>query len=606
MKRESSGPILTTVFVDYDNVYLSLKRKSEEAAKRFSKDAGLWLKEIASGALMTPTNAPAIDVDRRIAINRCYGNPVPRRNQGDNSTDMSSFPFVRHHFLRSGFEVVDCPPLTAQLKNSADIRMVMDVRDILTHDTRFDEFVILSADADFTPVLHRLRAHARRTVIYSNDHTAAPYTAISDAEIRESDFLALLIDGKLPGRGQIEQSETPALPSAASIEAVRSEILSEVATAVRTADQPLALEALADRCVRILGHDKTVGSAWGGTGSFRDLLTRGLPEDIKLTGQPPYFVYDANRAIQTEAPRIEARAEPRPERSEPRVERTELRNDIVRPERPAAEPTRQDAPLMQRALAPLLGIQSQRTAAAPSGAPAPAQRGPLAPAQPDTLSGQPGQQRQAGPAPQRTAQGAAAIQQSIARIHEASQAPTLSPQDYRTLFDVMAQEIAANGLAGQQTLANIVKRAESFGIDIRRDDVRFVLDVVSEADPWFDQGASPSLFASRFRNFVVARCRGQGLSLSADELDLIEAWFAAPVPQRGAAAAAPQAANAPSRQPQSMSAMVAPQDPAASYGQADQGEAGRQDRWWNYDDGRQPNPEQGDDYPRIIRSRLRG
>ena len=47
MKRKSSGPILTTVFVDYDNVYLSLKRKSEEAAKRFSKDAGLWLKEIA-------------------------------------------------------------------------------------------------------------------------------------------------------------------------------------------------------------------------------------------------------------------------------------------------------------------------------------------------------------------------------------------------------------------------------------------------------------------------------------------------------------------------------------------------------------------------------
>ena len=112
---------------------------------------------------------------------------------------------------------------------------------------------------------------------------------------------------------------------------------------------------------------------------------------------------------------------------------------------------------------------------------------------------------------QRTAQGAAAIQQSIARIHEASQAPTLSPQDYRTLFDVMAQEIAANGLAGSQTLLNIVKRAESVGIEIRRDDVRFVLDVVSEADPWFDQGASPNLFASRFRNFVVARCRGQGI-----------------------------------------------------------------------------------------------
>jgi len=522
MKRESSGPILTTVFVDYDNVYLSLKRKSEEAAKRFSKDAGLWIKEIASGALMTATNAPALDAERRIVINRCYGNPVPRRNQSDNSTDMSSFPFVRHHYLRAGFEVIDCPPLTAQMKNSADIRMVMDVRDLLTHDTYFDEFVILSADADFTPVLHRLRSHARRTVIFSNDHTAAPYTAICDAEIREADLLSLLIDGQLTNQSRAREPQ--ALPSAASIEALRNEILTEVANLVRAADAPVPLEALADRCVRVLGHEKTVGAAWGGTGSFRDLLTRGLPEDIRLTAQAPYFVYDATRAAQAEAPRIENRVE----------QRIAPRADMARPDMARAEPMRNEMPA--RALAPLLGAQpTQRPAAAQAGAPAPTQRGPLAPAQLETLSGQPGQVRQQPAGVQRTANGAAAIQQSIARIHEASQAPTLSPQDYRTLFDVMAQEIAANGLAGSQTLVNIVKRAEAIGIDIRRDDVRFVLDVVSEADPWFDQGASPTLFASRFRNFVVARCRGQGLNLSADELDLIEAWFAAPTAQRPAA-----------------------------------------------------------------------
>src|SRR3546814_3626274 len=54
---------------------------------------------------------------------------------------------------------------------------------------------------------------------------------------------------------------------------------------------------------------------------------------------------------------------------------------------------------------------------------------------------------------------------------------------------------------------------------------RFVLEVVSEADPWFEQGASADVFAARFRNFVVARCRGQGLKLSANEFDLIDAWF---------------------------------------------------------------------------------
>ncbi|MEQ1714057.1 MAG: hypothetical protein ABL908_22040, partial [Hyphomicrobium sp.] len=143
-----------------------------------------------------------------------------------------------------------------------------------------------------------------------------------------------------------------------------------------------------------------------------------------------------------------------------------------------------------------------------------------------------------------------AIQQSIARIHEACQAPPLSPPEYRALFDAMAQEINSNGLTGAQTLVNIGSRAQELGIDVRRDDIRFVLEVVSEADPWFEQGASAVLFSSRFRNFVVARCRSQGLTLSSDELDLIEAWFAGAATsadRRPAAQPAPQA-TAP-RQP---------------------------------------------------------
>jgi hypothetical protein len=262
---------------------------------------------------------------------------------------------------------------------------------------------------------------------------------------------------------------------------------------------------------------------------------------------------------------------------------------------------------MQRSLPPLLGAAqpAQRPVASPSGPPAQAQRGPLAPAQSEALSGQPGLPRsQAQPQPaQRPADGPTAIQQSIARIHEASQAPTLSPPDYRTLFDVMAQEITANGLSGQQTLVNIVKRAHDMGIDLRRDDARFVLDVVSEADPWFDQGVSASLFASRFRNFVVARCRSQGLSLSADELDLIEAWFAAPaVAQRATAMQSPaygSAPQAPAYAPAQASAQPAPSNEL------------RADRWWSLDDGRQSAPGQqgnppNDEFPRIIRTRLRG
>jgi hypothetical protein len=287
----------------------------------------------------------------------------------------------------------------------------------------------------------------------------------------------------------------------------------------------------------------------------------------------------------------------------------------IEPRRSEPQRAADPGPQLQRSLPPLLGAiqQAQRTAGPLSGPPAQAApRGPLAPAQSEALSGQPGLPHLQPSYAPRSGEGATLIQHSIARIHEASQAPTLSPPDYRTLFDVMAQEIGTNGPAGAQTLANIMRRAQELGLDIRRDDVRFVLDVVGEGDPWFTQGVSASLFASRFRNFVVARCRSQGLNLSADELDLIEAWFAAPVSQQRAPAA-PTYASLAQQQP-------AMQDHAAStglgqglgQGQAPGGGMGselRADRWWSQEDGRQPAPEQGyggDEFPRIIRTRLRG
>lgn len=673
MKVESTGAVLSTVFVDYDNIYLSLKRKNEEAAKRFAKDSALWLREIESGRLITPTNGSSFAVPRRIVMSRCYGNPVPRRNASDNSTDMNSFPFVRHHFLRAGFEVVDCPPLTAQLKNSADIRMVMDVRDVLNHETRFDEFILLSGDADFTPVLHRLRAHARRTVVFANDHTAQPYTAISDGEIREADLISLLLEGRIENEpragGELRE------PTAAELEGMRKSILAEVAGTVRSAGQPVPLEALADKAVRSLGHDKTVGSAWGGAGTFRDLLSKALPKDIKLTESPPYFAYEPTRQIARE---VETRVEPaavRERRAEPAESRAEPRFEAPQVRRPEAP--RYDAPRAERALpdrdyraepryeepryaplprepqtqlapetrqqpasygephreAPAYGDRRGDALPLPSRSdPAPQPRGyaPTAqfapPPERAPLSSGPASggyaPRQAPPqadfgsapaqaaAPQppaRSADQASQIQQSIARIHEACQAPPLSPPEYRVLFEVMAEEITANNLSGQQTLVNIVHRAREMGLEVRRDDVRFVLEVVSEADPWFEQGASANLFASRFRNFVVARCRSQGLNLSADEIDLIDAWFGgAPASQRAQAqpAAAQQAmpsrAAAPQPQPQQHAGFGAPQQGGGWPMQDPRGASGAPASNGPY----RGEPEE--EFPRIVRSRLRG
>jgi hypothetical protein len=610
MKREAGGPCLSAVFVDYDNIYLSLKRKSEDAAKRFAKETARWLRDIEGGKLITPTNASFGSAPRRIVMNRCYGNPVPRRNPHDNSTDMSSFPFVRHHFLRAGFEVIDCPPLTAQLKNSADIRMVMDIRDLLLHDTYFDEFIILSGDADFTPVLIRLRAHARRTVVFANDFTAAPYTAICDGEIREAALIELILGGE-PVDGAREETGAAA-PAKGKIEEARREILAEVIAGVRASSSPVPLEALADRALRALGHERTIATGWAGAGSFRELLRRSLPDEIKLTGDPPYLAFDPKRHQDERLSRVPA--------GSARPEAGADASSQAAPREPAARAVREPPPSVAERAGPQTGPDDddtpppaarQREADSP---PVPLHR--AAPAQPQAvlrpdapLAPQRGALLPQGQAPavQRVEAGLpqrldppSPIQQAIARIQEACQAPPLAPQEYRALFEIMASEINDQDLFGVQTLNNIARRAQERGIEVRRDDVRFVLEVVSEADPWFEEGASADLFASRFRNFVVARCRGQGLNLTADELDLIDAWFlGAGMAQRLTARGGPVRATP---------ALAGPSATAA--GPQPLGLESRDGRSWSADDAQALDEVAGastvDELPRAARSRLRG
>src|SRR5262249_51053013 len=306
---------------------------------------------------------------------------------------------------------------------------------------------------------------------------------------RESDLIALILGNELPKDGA---GERPLVMPSARSEDTRREILAEVVASVRASNTPLPLEALAERAVRALGHEKTIGSGWAGAGSFRELLRQQLPGEIKLSSEPPYLAFDPKR------------------HGDGRATGLDRRDPALAPQRSAGRPA---------ALEPMPMTAAALQQALPASSLPPTRPGTGAPAAPRPTA-------PAAHAPPPQAGSSAAIQQSITRIQDACQAPPLAPHEYRLLFEVMAKEISDNDLIGAQTLANIPQRDQERGLDSRRDDVRFVLEVVSEADPWFEQGLSANLFAGRFRNFVVARCRGQGLNLSADELDLIDAWFA--------------------------------------------------------------------------------
>ena len=105
------------LFVDFDNVYVGLRRLDPAAAEEFAGSPGRWLAGLENGS----------DADgeftRRFLVRSCYLNP-------------SAFAQFRPNFTRAGFSVIDCPSLTQQGKSSADINLVLDAVDALNAETR--------------------------------------------------------------------------------------------------------------------------------------------------------------------------------------------------------------------------------------------------------------------------------------------------------------------------------------------------------------------------------------------------------------------------------------------------------------------------------------
>jgi hypothetical protein len=174
MVSKNTTQMKSALFIDFDNIYITLENQDKQAAEKFATNPDRWLGWLER---QLPMNYPGSTfTSRRILIRRCYLNP-------------NSFSEYRPQFIRSACEVIDCPPLTAQGKTSTDIHMVMDMLDALNHDTYFDEFIIFSGDADFTPVLLKIRKHARYSAVLSVGYSSPAYRAACDQLIKENAFL---------------------------------------------------------------------------------------------------------------------------------------------------------------------------------------------------------------------------------------------------------------------------------------------------------------------------------------------------------------------------------------------------------------------------------
>lgn len=250
----------SAIFVDFDNVFITLWDLDKDAAVRFASEPADWLQVLANTHL---TGEP-----RRWLVARCYLNPAGYASAPGGTNERLYFSRFRPGLVRAGFDVIDCPAVARGGKNAADIRIVIDALDLLDHRTHFDEFVLASGDSDFTPLLQRLRAEDRRITIVSPGYLSSAYTAIADRIVGFDAIDALLnADADLPTDAETKTGSAAAANGMQNGEALFGEFMRQ---RYEEASGPLNLAALALEAARTCQGAKQ--SDWFGKGSFSAAL----------------------------------------------------------------------------------------------------------------------------------------------------------------------------------------------------------------------------------------------------------------------------------------------------------------------------------------------
>jgi NYN domain len=164
----------SALFVDFENVQLDPDAMANALA---------WIED---GAFEDSGRR------RKLLIKTIYWNSTAERNR------------ARYEAL--GFEVVLCEKY-ANLKNGADIRMAMDMVEARMRRPNIQEFILISKDSDFVPVLQRLRERRRKTTVLVDESKPAIYTVYSNTADTTFPLRRLMGEGRTyvrPKRGLLD------------------------------------------------------------------------------------------------------------------------------------------------------------------------------------------------------------------------------------------------------------------------------------------------------------------------------------------------------------------------------------------------------------------
>ncbi len=437
----------TALFVDFDNVYSGLRQLDPACADRFARRPGDWMNWLTS-SLALPEHAPE-GARRRVLVRRCYLNP-------------QAYQRFRPSFNLAGFEIVDCPALTSEGKTSTDIHMVLDIVDLLQHEAHYDEFIVFSADADFTPVLRKLRRWDRRTTVLAIGFPSGAYRASADLLIDQDDFVRNALgfdDEPEPAARQAPGPQT-------APEAV-TKAFALIQQTVAESAAPLPLARLASLILaKVPGID---AATWGGFGSFRGLLDSRSMEPLELTWEGGGTVRDPRRHQATPVqPKLQNGAEP--------AAVAESAADLIR-----TEVAKAAHPLACGSLANLIIGRHPSLAADWNGKGTFRRFAESLDVRPAVFDWSASGGSAFDPSRSTSAQPAGAPESSgspfkgARAIHEATGIPLLGSDEYQCLFAFIEADVTTQPFHLMETGKRVRDRCREAGLSVSRADVNYVL-----------------------------------------------------------------------------------------------------------------------------------
>jgi hypothetical protein len=491
----------SALFVDFDNIYSGLRNLDQASADRFARHPMEWMNWVVN-SLALPDYVAA-DAKRRVLVRRCYLNP-------------QVYQHFRPFFNLAGFEIVDCPALTSGGKTSTDIHMVLDMIDLLQHEVRYDEFIVFSADADFTPVLRKVRRWDRRTTVLAIGFPSAAYRASADLVIDQDEFVRDALG--------IREKDKPATPqqSPASAAAIVPATLVIVRAAVMKSATPVPLSKLASEVLsKVEGVD---ASTWAGHGSFRALLKTSDMSPLQISPRDGGNIYDPSRHKVPEELKSGVL---------PAVEALAGVKDLIKRELNNSQEPVSCARIASAIAGSFAGVAAdwsgkgtfrkflESIELTPLVVHWNSDGGCIYDPERHVFSVK-------GLYRHQTDDWSANDQTLIIvkQIHEVTSVPLLSPDKYRILFEKVAEEVGMNNFDFIESGKRIRDRCREAGRPISRADVSFVLRGLLLRGHTFDEKSnSPKDLSRTFANQVRSLCLHEQIILDTPTEAAIHCWI---------------------------------------------------------------------------------